>query len=175
MHEQRRTIAPSVPVAGGAFRRAWDMPRDEGSLEAAIAAADAPSERLPHSPHSPHATTRTCGCVGRGYAHSAAGCTHRHCLTASFAHRPRDGTVWGGVQVDEIMGRKKAKDAARERFKEYDESKCKGTLAGQTDYGAWELWCPSDEASAPPLPYHLQGASCRPSYPNQGGLPKYHP
>jgi hypothetical protein len=57
----------------------------------------------------------------------------------------------GEAQVDEIMARKKAKDAARERFKEYAESNTKkGTfVAGQTDYGAWELWCPSDEASAP--------------------------
>ena len=55
-----------------------------------------------------------------------------------------------GLQVDEIMSRKKAKDAARERFKEYAEGNTKkGTfVAGQTDYGAWELWCPSDEASA---------------------------
>eukprot|EP00959_Pyramimonas_sp_CCMP1952_P243351 5086725-Pyramimonas_sp.AAC.1 len=51
-------------------------------------------------------------------------------------------------KVDEIMARKEAKDRAKERYKEYVDSEGgkKGTfVTSNTDYAAWDLYCPSDE------------------------------
>jgi len=50
------------------------------------------------------------------------------------------------VKVDEIMLRKKEKDKAREKYKEYMADESKGTfVTNNTDYAAWELFCPSDD------------------------------
>lgn len=48
--------------------------------------------------------------------------------------------------MDEIMARKAAKDRARARFEAHAEGGTVGTfVSSNTDYAAWELWCPSDD------------------------------